>query len=170
VSRARAPIATTVQVGDPIPSIGLRATDGYLLNLRSWVGKSPVAHLFFAGPTLSGEARAGAETMIRMIAADIGRLDAAGIGLAGVTTDSERQQADFATALDLPFLLLSDERQIATGALGVPVTDRRGNVNVTTPVVVAVDETGVVRGVFPDPDPRLIAAIILETFRAPLPA
>jgi hypothetical protein len=37
-------------------------------------------------------------------------------------------------------------------------------------VLVAVDETGIVRGVYPDPDPRLVAAIILETFRAPLPA
>jgi peroxiredoxin len=87
-----------------------------------------------------------------------------------VTTDNERQQSEFATALELPFLLLSDERQIATGALGVPVVERRGVVNVAAPVVVAVDETGVVRGVFPDPDPRLMAAIILETFRAPLPA
>jgi peroxiredoxin len=167
---SRAPVALKIQVGDPIPSIGLRATDGYLLNLRSWVGKSPVAHLFFAGPSLSGEARTGAEAMMRTIAADVGRLDAAGIGVAGISTDNERQQAEFATALDLPFLLLSDERQIATGALGVPVTDRRGTANVTSPVVVAVDEAGVVRGVFPDPDPRLVAAIILETFREPLPA
>jgi peroxiredoxin len=108
--------------------------------------------------------------MVRSIAGDVGRLDAAGVGVAGVTTDTERQQTDFATALDLPFLLLSDERQIATGALGIPVTDRRGNVNVASPVVVAVDERGVIRGVFPDPDPRLLAAIILETFREPIPA
>jgi peroxiredoxin len=108
--------------------------------------------------------------MARSVAGEVGRLDAAGVGLTGVTTDNERQQAEFATSLDLPFLLLSDERQIATGALGVPVVDRRGNVNVATPVLVAVDETGIVRGVYPDPDPRLVAAIILETFRAPLPA
>jgi peroxiredoxin len=167
---SRPSLALSVQVGDPIPSIGLRATDGYLLNLRSWVGKSPVAHLFFAGPTLSGDARTNAEAMARSVAGEVGRLDAAGVGLTGVTTDNERQQAEFATSLDLPFLLLSDERQIATGALGVPVIDRRGNVNVATPVLVAVDEAGVVRGVYPDPDPRLVAAIILETFRAPLPA
>ena len=107
--------------------------------------------------------------MIRSVSANVARLDAAGVGLTGVTTDNERQQREFATALDLPFLLLSDERQIATGALGVPVTERRGTVNVSTPVAVAVDETGVIRGIFPDPDPRLLAAIILEIFRAPLP-
>ena len=164
-----AAVSLKVQVGDQIPSIGLRASDGYLLNLRSWVGKSPVAHLFFAGPTLGGEARRSAEAMIRSVSANVARLDAAGVGLTGVTTDNERQQREFATALDLPFLLLSDERQIATGALGVPVTERRGTVNVSTPVAVAVDETGVIRGIFPDPDPRLLAAIILEIFRAPLP-
>jgi peroxiredoxin len=167
---SRAPVALKVQVGDPIPSIGLRASDGYLLNLRTWVGKSPVAHLFFAGPTLSGETRRDAELMIRTLVADIGRLDAAGIALAGITTDNERQQTDFVTALELPFLLLSDERQIATGALGVPVVERRGNTNVRTPIVVGVDEAGVIRGIYPDPDPRLVSAIVLETFRAPLPA
>jgi hypothetical protein len=36
--------------------------------------------------------------------------------------------------------------------------------------VIGADESGVIRGVYPDPDPRLLAAIILETFREPLPA
>ena len=52
-----------VSVGDPIPSIGLRASDGYLLNLRSFVGKQPVALLFFAAPTADGtQARRGIES------------------------------------------------------------------------------------------------------------
>jgi peroxiredoxin len=129
-----------------------------------------VAHLFFAGPTLSGDARTNAGAMARSVAGEVGRLDAAGVGLTGVTTDNERQQAEFSTSLNLPFLLLSDERQIAVGALGVPVAEKRGNTNVVTPVVVGVDEAGVVRGIYPDPDPRLVSAIILETFREPLPA
>lgn len=158
-----------IQVGDQIPSIGLRASDGYLLNLRSWVGKSPVAHLFFAGPSLTGQARTAAEALARSVALEVGRLDAAGVAFTGVTTDNEKQQSAFAAALDLPFLLLSDERRIAVGALGVPTVEKRGNTNVATTVLVAVDETGMVRGVYPDPDPRLMAAIILETFREPLP-
>lgn len=167
---SRAAVSLKVQVGDPIPSIGLRATDGYLLNLRSWVGKSPVAHLFFAGPTMTGAGRTAAETMVGTIAADLARLDAAGVAVAGITTDSERQQAEFVAKLGLPFLLLSDERRIAVGALGIPIAEKRGNTNVVTPVVVGVDEAGLVRGIYPDPDPRLVAAIILETFREPLPA
>ena len=167
---SRTAASLSIQVGDPIPSIGLRATDGYLLNLRSWVGKSPVAHVFFAGPSLSGAARTAAEGLARELAAAIPRLDAAGIGVAGITTDNERQQKDFAEALNLPFLLLSDERLIASRSLGVPVTEKRGNTNVARPVLVGVDEGGFVRGVFHDPDPRLVAAIVLEIFREPLPA
>lgn len=167
---SRATASLKIAVGVPIPSIGLRATDGYLLNLRSWVGKSPVGHLFFAGPTLTGAARTAAEATARAVAADVPRLDAAGVAVTGVTTDNERQQSEFVTALELPFLLLSDERKIASEALGIPLVERRGNTNVTTPVLIAVDEAGLVRGIYHDPDPRLVAAIVLEIFREPLPA
>ena len=68
---SRATAALNVQVGDPIPSIGLRATDGYLLNLRSWVGKSPVAHLFFAGPSLSGVSRTVGEALAERLGAEL---------------------------------------------------------------------------------------------------
>ena len=167
---SRATASLKIGIGDPIPSIGLRATDGYLLNLRSWVGKSPVAHLFFAGPTLTGAARTAAEGVARAVGADALRLDAAGVAITGVTTDNERQQTEFVTALELPFILLSDERKIASEALGIPLVERRGSTNVATPVLVAVDDTGLVRGIYHDPDPRLVAAIVLETFREPLPA
>lgn len=167
---SRTTASLSVQVGDPIPSIGLRATDGYLLNLRSWVSKTPVAHVFFAGPTLGGAARTEADVLARELAAAVPRLDAAGIAVAGITTDNERQQKDYATELNLPFLLLSDERLIASQALGVPVAEKRGNTNVAQPVLIGVDETGLVRGIYHKPDPRLVAAIILETFREPLPA
>ena len=46
-----------VSVGDALPSVGLRATDGYLLNLRSFVTKQPVLLLFFGAPTHTGAAR-----------------------------------------------------------------------------------------------------------------
>lgn len=167
---SRTAASLKIQVGDPVPSIGLRATDGYLLNLRSWVSKSPVAHVFFAGPSLSGAGRASGEALARSLAADIPRLTEAGIVVTGVTTDNERQQAAFARDLDLPFLLLSDERRIASEALGVPIAERRGNANITTPVLIGVDEAGFVRAVYHDPDPRLVAGIILEIFREPLPA
>lgn len=167
---SRTAASLSVQVGDPIPSIGLRATDGYLLNLRSWVGRKPVAHLFFAGPTLSGAERSEADALARELAAAVPRLDAAGVAVAGITTDNERQQKAYATELNLPFLLLSDERHIASQALGVPLAGKRGDTNVAQPVLIGVDEAGLVRAIYQRPDPRLLAAIILETFREPLPA
>ena len=159
-----------VKVGDPVPSIGLRATDGYLLNLRSWVGKSPVGLLFFTGPTATGDARKIGESLARDLAAAVPRLDEAGVAVAGITTDNERQQGEFASTLDLSFLLMSDERLIASQSLGVPVATKRGTTNVVTPVLIGVDETGFIRGIFWDPDPRLMVAIVLEVFREPLPA
>ena len=45
-------------VGDPLPSVGLRATDGYLLNLRSFVTKQPAVLALLRGARpLSGAAR-----------------------------------------------------------------------------------------------------------------
>ncbi|CAN5757686.1 hypothetical protein BH20CHL8_BH20CHL8_01280 [soil metagenome] len=42
-----------VSAGDALPSVGLRATDGYLLNLRSFVTKQPSVLLFFGAPSRS---------------------------------------------------------------------------------------------------------------------
>ena len=53
-----------VKIGDQIPSVGLRATDGYLLNLRSLVGKQPVILLFFGGPPTLKGTRASAATRL----------------------------------------------------------------------------------------------------------
>ena len=160
----------TLQVGEPIPSIGLRATDGYLLNLRTFVGKQPVAILFFAGPTVSGKARALGDALAAALAEAIPRLHAAGISVVGVTCDSDRQQTEYAAAHTLPFLLMSDERRVAVEALGIRVAETAGSWNVAPPVLIGVDEAGTVRGIFKDPDPRLMAATILEIFREPLPA
>ena len=152
-----------------MPSIGLRASDGYLLNLRSFVTKQPVAILFFAGPTVSGAQRTHGDALARAFAEATPRLHAAGIATLGVTCDSETQQTEYATALQLPYLLMSDERRVAVQALGIPTRERSGSWNVATPILVGVDESGTVRGVFEDPDPRLVGAIALEIFREPLP-
>ena len=107
-----------VKVGDPIPSIGLRASDGYLLNLRSFVGKQPVALLFFAAPTASGiQARRG-NRLAESLAGGSRRLAAAGVAVVGVTCDNERQQADWIAEQRWPYLLFRDERRSAVERLG----------------------------------------------------
>ena len=155
--------------GEPLPSIGLRATDGYLLNLRSWVGKMPVAILFFAAPTAEGPARLLGDTLARALATALPELSAAGVAAVGVTCDSEEQQKAYVTEHNLPYLLLSDERRSAVEALGIGLSGSHGNWNVATPLLVAVDETGIVRDLFPDPDPRLLGAMAIHAFREPIP-
>ncbi len=156
--------------GDAVPSIGLRATDGYLLNLRSWVGRMPAAVLFFAGPTAEGAARPLGDALARALALALPELQAAGIGAAGVTCDSEEQQKAYVAEHNLPFLLLSDERRSAVEALGIGLSGAEGNWNVATPLLVAVDETGVIKELFVDPDPRLIGAMAISPFREPIPS
>ena len=90
-----------------MPSVGLRATDGYLLNLRTYATKSPSIVIFFAGPSLRGAKRAVGDFMATTLAEAYPRLQRAGIGLIAVTTDSEAQQAAYVKELQLPYLLYS---------------------------------------------------------------
>ena len=88
-----------VSIGEQMPSVGLRATDGYLLNLRTYVTKSPSIIVFFAGPSLKGAKRAVGDLMATTLAEAQPRLQRAGIGLIVVTTDSEAQQAAYVEEL-----------------------------------------------------------------------
>src|SRR5687768_6808750 len=132
-------MSTKLSVGDPLPSVGLRATDGYLLNLRSFVTKQPALLLFFGAPTLTGAARKKGVKAIEALGAGHRRLREAGIAVAGISTDSEQQQAEFAKAADLPFLLLSDERRSAVELLGIETVAAGENVNVARQIAFAVD-------------------------------
>ena len=163
-------MTTKLKVGDPLPSVGLRATDGYLLNLRSFVTKQPAVLLFFGAPTLTGAARRRGMKAIEALVAGHRRLRDAGIAVAGVSTDSEEQQTEFASANDLPFLLLSDERRSAVELLGIETAAAGENVNVTKPVAIAVDRDGNVRGIFDPVEPDLMVAAGIAALSEPIPA
>lgn len=149
-----------VNVGDQIPSVGLRATDGYLLNLRSFVTKQPACLFFFGAPTLSGKERDRGEALVRAFRDAHGRLTDAGVAVAGITCDSERQQSDFAAWANLPFLLFSDERRTAVEILGVPTTADGDNVNAGR-VVLGVGIDGTLAVALEDPDPRTVIDEVL---------
>lgn len=161
---------TNLSIGDPLPSVGLRATDGYLLNLRSFVTKQPALLLFFGAPTLRGAARRRGTNAIEALAAGHGRLREAGIAVAGISTDSEQQQAEFAKAGDLPFLLLSDERRSAVELLGVETVADGENVNVARPIALAIDREGVVRSIFDPVDPDSLVVAAIRALSEPIPA
>jgi peroxiredoxin Q/BCP len=159
-----------VDVGDALPSVGLRATDGYLLNLRSFVTKQPAVLVLFAAPTATGAAkRRGLKTVEAMVAGHE-RLREAGIATAGITTDSERQQADFAAKHQLPFLLLCDERLSAVSLLGVETAAAGENVNVARPVALVVDTDGFLRLILNPVEPDALVDLTIRALSEPLPA
>lgn len=159
-----------VSVGDPLPSVGLRATDGYLLNLRSFVSKQPALLLFFGGPTMSGAARRRGLKAIEALIAGHDRLREAGIAVAGISADSEQQQTDFVAKHGVPFLLLSDERRSAIEVLGVETTTDGANVNVARPIALIVDRDGAVRAVIDPVEPDALVDMTVRALAEPIPA
>ncbi|HET7581137.1 MAG TPA: redoxin domain-containing protein [Candidatus Limnocylindria bacterium] len=155
-----------VSVGDQMPSVGLRATDGYLLNLRTFVGKKPSIVVFFAGPSLRGARREEGDALARALADAYPRLERANIGLVAVTTDSERQQAEYVKELNLPYLLYCDERRTAVELLGIPTRVERGNVN-AEPTAFAVGVDGTILDIVPRAEPRGLVARLLEAINPP---
>jgi peroxiredoxin len=158
--------APSVAIGDQLPSVGLRATDGYLLNLRTFVGKQPSIVVFFAGPSLRGARRAEGDAMAKALADAHPRLERSGIGLVAVTTDSERQQAAYVAERELPYLLFCDERRTAVELLGIPTRVERGNVN-AEPTAFAVAADGTILDVVPRAEPRGLVARLLEAINPP---
>jgi thioredoxin-dependent peroxiredoxin len=163
-------MSTRLKVGDALPSVGLRATDGYLLNLRSFVTKQPALLLFFGAPTLSGAARRRGLKAVEALAGGHMRLREAGIAVAGISTDSEQQQTEFVASHQLPFLLLSDERRSAVELLGIDTTADGANVNVAKPVAVAVDRDGVVRAAIDPVNPDTLIDAAMRALSEPIPA
>jgi peroxiredoxin len=155
-----------VNIGEQVPSIGLRATDGYLLNLRSYVTRQPSILIFFGAPTLSGAARERGEALARGIADGFPRLAGAGVGAFGITCDSETQQRDYLESAKLPFLLLSDERRSAVEALGIATSRDGENVN-AEPTAIAVGVDGTILDIVERAEPRGLVARLLDAFREP---
>ena len=162
-------MTTTLAEGDPLPSVGLRATDGFLLNLRSFVTKQPALLLFFGGPTLKGAARKKGVAAIEALSAGHDRLRQAGIAVAAVSTDSEEQQADFVKKHGLPFLLLSDERRSAVVLMKIETVADGSNVNVARPLAVAVDRDGIIRAVIDPVAPETLVDHVLRVLSEPMP-
>jgi Peroxiredoxin len=155
-----------VHEGEQIPSVGLRATNGYLLNLRSFVGKQPAIFLFFEGPSVTDAARERGDALARALKEAHPRLHDAGVALVGISTDSEKQQAAYLAEMELPFLLFCDERRSAVELLGVPTTVKGGNIN-ASPTAFAVGIDGTIVDIVERPEPRGLIARLLESIQRP---
>ena len=159
-----------LSAGDPLPSVGLRATDGFLLNLRSFVTKQPAVFLFFAAPTAAGAARRRGLQAVQALATGHDRLREAGIAVVGISTDSEEQQKAFVEQHGLPFLLFSDERRSAVGLLGIETSADGANINVARPVAVAIDREGFIRTVIDPVEPDGLVDAVMHALSEPIPA
>jgi peroxiredoxin len=155
-----------VKIGDQMPSVGLRATDGYLLNLRSLVGKQPAIIVFFGAPTLKGAARERGDALALALSEAYPRLAKQGVAVIGVTTDNELQQKAYADEMELPYLLFSDERRIAVSQLGIPTAEVRGNVN-AEPTAFAVGADGTILDIVEQAAPKGLVARLLEAIFPP---
>jgi peroxiredoxin Q/BCP len=155
-----------MKIGDPIPSVGLRATDGYLLNLRSLVGRQPLILLFFAGPTARGVGRERGDALAEALKEAHARLTKQGVTVVGVTTDNEQQQTAYVAELGLPYLLFSDERRIAVDLLGIPTHNDKGNIN-AEPTAFAVGADGVILDIVEQAAPKGLVARLLEAIFPP---
>jgi peroxiredoxin Q/BCP len=162
-------MSASLKAGDELPSVGLRASDGYLLNLRSFVTKQPVLLLFFGAPTLRGSAKRRGMRTIEALIAGHERLREAGIAVAAISTDSEQQQSAFVKKASVPFLLMSDERRSAVELLGIDTVSDEGNVNVAKPVALAVDRDGTVKAVIDPVEPDVLVDQALRALSEPLP-
>jgi peroxiredoxin len=155
----------SVSVGQPMPSIGLRASDGYLLNLRSFVQRQPAVFLFFAAPTASGAQLRRGTRVAESLAGGARRLANSGVAVVGVTCDSEEQQKAWIAEHAFPYLLFSDERRSATELLGIPVSSQGTNFNVARPVILVVGRDGIIDAVIHDPEPEYVVDIVLAAVR-----
>jgi peroxiredoxin len=155
-----------VHEGEPIPSVGLRASNGYLLNLRSFVGKQPAIFLFFEGPSVAGAGRERGDALARALKEAQPRVHGAGVALVAISTDSEKQQAAYVAEMELPFLLFCDERRSAVDLLGVPTTADGGNIN-AMPTAFAVAVDGTIVDIVERPEPRGLIARLLESIQRP---
>jgi peroxiredoxin Q/BCP len=163
-------MTTSLRAGDELPSVGLRATDGYLLNLRSFVGKQPALLLFFGAPTMAGGGRRKGAKAIEALANGHERMREAGIAVAAISCDSEQQQKAYAEKEGLPFLLLSDERRSAVELLGIETVADGANVNVSAPMAIAVDRDGIIRAVIDQLQPDAIVDQAVRALSEPIPA
>ncbi len=155
------PSGLRVAVGDPMPSIGLRASDGFLLNLRTFVTKRPAIFAFFGAPSLSGAEGEAGEALAQALKAGYERATAAGVAVVGITCDNEEEQAEFIKAQELPYLLFSDERRSAVELLGVPTSAEGENHN-AQPTVFAVARDGTIVDIVENAQPRGLLARLLE--------
>ena len=132
-------MANKIQAGDKLPAFTLPNQHGENVSIEQFFGKPFVLYFYPKDDTPGCTAEA---CSFRDAYAELRNLDAEVIG---VSADSPASHLAFAKRYDLPFVLLSDEKNKARKLLGVP-----GSMFGLLPgrVTYIIDENGVVKHVF----------------------
>ncbi|MCG9886371.1 MAG: peroxiredoxin [Cyanobacteria bacterium] len=128
-----------IQIGDKAPDFSLPTQTGETVTLSSFVGKQPVVVYFYPKDDTPGctlEACGFRDSY--------GDFAAAGAVVIGISADSVESHQRFGAKHNLPFLLVSDAKNEARKAFGVP------NELFVLPgrVTYVIDREGVVRHIF----------------------
>lgn len=128
-----------IQVGDPAPNFTLPSASGETVHLHDFLGKSNVILYFY--PKDNTYACTVESVSFRDNYDDFVKADAVVIG---VSSDSPKSHAQFAGKFNLPFQLLSDQKNSVRKLYGVPPTFKV----IPGRVTYVIDKKGIVRYIF----------------------
>ena len=128
-----------IAVGDKAPNFTLPSQSGTNITLSQFLGKSPVVVYFYPKDDTPGCTMEACQFRDEYQA-----FQDAGAAVIGISSDSVSSHQQFADKHNLPFVLLSDVKNEARNAFGVP------NTLWVMPgrVTYVIDKEGVVKNVF----------------------
>ena len=129
----------TLKLGDRIPNITLPSATGEKVNLQDFQGKKAIVVYFYPKDDTPG---CTAESCAFRDSYTV--FQEAGAEVIGISSDSPESHQKFASKYNLPFTLLSDSKNEARKAFGVP------NTLFILPgrVTYVIDKEGVVKHIF----------------------
>lgn len=128
-----------IQVGDRIPEVSLQNKAGETISLASLIGTKTIVLYFYPKDDTPGCTKEACSFRDSYTV-----FQDAGAEVIGVSSDSPSSHQQFANKYQLPFTLLSDYRNQARKAFGVPATLGLLPGRVTY----VIDTSGVVRHIF----------------------
>ena len=140
-----------LEVGDRAPDVTLATHTGQAIELSKLRG-SPVVIYFYPKDMTPGCTLQAQELRDNWKA-----IKATGAHVFGVSTDDNVSHRAFASAEQLPFLLVSDTEQKLAGAFGVPVKNGKAK-----RVTFVIGKDGVITNVFDGVTPKGSAGEVLE--------
>lgn len=106
-----------LNIGDKIPSVKALSDQGKIVDIANYSSNKYTLIYFYPKADT-----AGCTAQAQSLRDQFESLTTAGVEVIGVSTDAVEDQASFKKKHNLPFQLLSDEKQNITKAFSVPVT------------------------------------------------